>query len=176
MPATNPSTTQSVQSMNTTLSSMGQTPLNMQSVSFGQDVDLRSADPRVNRQQQQQQPIGPSVGVSMDMDMRMIPNQITIPMAFDQRSGTTSGATRFPSDPRQRNDPRDPRQQKAQQSSSLAAQLHRGIQNDATDQEKAQLIMQVLKLTDEQIAILPPEQRASILTLKEQIAKNTNMK
>lgn len=37
------------------------------------------------------------------------------------------------------------------------------------DQEKAALIMQVLQLTDEQIALLPPEQRQSILILKEQI-------
>jgi len=37
------------------------------------------------------------------------------------------------------------------------------------DPEKAQLIMQVLQLTDEQIAMLPPEQRQSILVLKEQI-------
>ena len=32
--------------------------------------------------------------------------------------------------------------------------------------------MQVLQLTDEQIAILPPEQRQSILMLKEQIAQS----
>lgn len=175
---TTQSTTQSVQSMNTTLASMGQAPLNIQPVPFGQDVDLRSADPRLNRQQ----PTIPSSSMAMDMDMRMMPNQMSIPMAFDQRAGPPPQqqqpqAPRFPSDPRQRGgDPRDPRQKAQQQSSSLAAQIHRGIQNDATDQEKAALIMQVLKLTDEQIAILPPEQRASILTLKEQIAKNTNLK
>ncbi|XP_068616220.1 cleavage stimulation factor subunit 2-like, partial [Brachionichthys hirsutus] len=39
------------------------------------------------------------------------------------------------------------------------------------DQEKAALIMQVLQLTQEQIAMLPPEQRQSILILKEQIQK-----
>ena len=37
------------------------------------------------------------------------------------------------------------------------------------DPEKAQLIMQVLQLTDEQIAVLPAEQRQSIMTLKEQL-------
>lgn len=37
------------------------------------------------------------------------------------------------------------------------------------DPEKAQLIMQVLQLTDEQIAVLPAEQRQSIMVLKEQI-------
>ncbi|KAK3926963.1 Cleavage stimulation factor subunit 2 [Frankliniella fusca] len=42
----------------------------------------------------------------------------------------------------------------------------------ASDQEKAALIMQVLQLSDEQIAILPPDQRQSILLLKEQIAKS----
>ncbi|XP_053735952.1 cleavage stimulation factor subunit 2 isoform X1 [Synchiropus splendidus] len=39
------------------------------------------------------------------------------------------------------------------------------------DQEKAALIMQVLQLTPEQIAMLPMEQRQSILILKEQIQK-----
>lgn len=50
-----------------------------------------------------------------------------------------------------------------------------GIQNPgASDQEKAALIMQVLQLSDEQIAMLPPEQRNSILVLKEQIAKSAH--
>ncbi|KAK7107641.1 cleavage stimulation factor subunit 2-like [Littorina saxatilis] len=40
------------------------------------------------------------------------------------------------------------------------------------DQEKAALIMQVLQLTDQQIAMLPPEQRQSILILKDQLSKN----
>uniref|UniRef100_A0A8C9TSY0 Cleavage stimulation factor, 3' pre-RNA, subunit 2 n=1 Tax=Scleropages formosus TaxID=113540 RepID=A0A8C9TSY0_SCLFO len=46
-------------------------------------------------------------------------------------------------------------------------------QNQVTsqDHEKAALIMQVLQLTPEQIAMLPPEQRQSILILKEQIQK-----
>lgn len=174
---TTQSTTSSVQAMmNSTLVGMGQAPLISQSSSFGQDTDLRSADPRLNRQQQPPQS-------SMDMDMRMMPNQMSIPMAFDQRAVPPVIAQQqrnFPADPRQRAaDSRDPRQKAQLQSNtnpSLAAQLHRGIQNDATDQEKAALIMQVLKLTDEQIAILPPEQRASILTLKEQISKNTSMK
>ncbi|XP_052026729.1 cleavage stimulation factor subunit 2 isoform X2 [Apodemus sylvaticus] len=41
------------------------------------------------------------------------------------------------------------------------------------DHEKAALIMQVLQLTADQIAMLPPEQRQSILILKEQIQKST---
>lgn len=165
--------------MNATLSSMGQPTLGVPS-GYGQDIDLRSVDPRLARQQQM--PIA-----SMDLDMRMMQN----PMNYDQRSMAASSGPpqrQFPSDPRQRasNDPRDPRQKaqqqqqqqqhQQQQPSSLAAQLHRGISNDASDQEKAALIMQVLKLTDEQIAILPPEQRASILVLKEQIAKSANLK
>lgn len=42
----------------------------------------------------------------------------------------------------------------------------------AQDQEKAALIMQVLQLSDQQISMLPPEQRQSILILKEQIARS----
>lgn len=161
--------------MNVSLSSMGQPTI---APSFGQDIDLRSADPRLVGRQM--------AGGSMDLDMRMMPNQMpNMGMNFDQRNMPPSVPPQrhFPSDPRQQggNDPRDPRQkvqvqQQPQQSSSLAAQLHRGISNDASDQDKAALIMQVLKLTDEQIAILPPEQRASILVLKEQIAKSANLK
>ncbi|XKL61936.1 hypothetical protein PGB90_001769 [Kerria lacca] len=45
--------------------------------------------------------------------------------------------------------------------------------SNTPDNEKAALIMQVLRLTDAQIAMLPPEQRQSIMLLKEQIAKST---
>ena len=37
---------------------------------------------------------------------------------------------------------------------------------------QAALIMQVLSLSDEQILMLPPDQRNSILKLKEQIARS----
>ncbi|XP_062510852.1 cleavage stimulation factor subunit 2-like [Corticium candelabrum] len=49
----------------------------------------------------------------------------------------------------------------------------RADQLSSTDQEKAALIMQVLSLSDEQIASLPPDQRHSILLLKDQIAHST---
>ncbi|GFR86509.1 cleavage stimulation factor subunit 2-like [Elysia marginata] len=53
---------------------------------------------------------------------------------------------------------------------SGASPATNGAQNiSIQDQEKAALIMQVLQLTDEEIADLPPEQRQSILILKEQI-------
>jgi len=42
----------------------------------------------------------------------------------------------------------------------------------SVDQEKAALIMQVLQLRDDQIAMLPHDQRQSILMLKEQIAQS----
>lgn len=176
---TNQTTTQGIQSMmSATLSNMGQPTVAPSG--FGQDIDLRASDPRLGNRSQQQQHMQ---GGSMDLDMRMMPNQMQMGMNYDQRN--LPPQRQFPSDPRQRsgNDPRDPRQKTQQQQqpqqpqpSSLAAQLHRGISNDASDQEKAALIMQVLKLTDEQIAILPPEQRASILVLKEQIARSANLK
>ncbi|XP_050100332.1 cleavage stimulation factor subunit 2-like [Anopheles aquasalis] len=50
------------------------------------------------------------------------------------------------------------------------------LPSDATDQEKAALIMQVLQLSDEQINLLPPEQRNSILVLKEQIVRSTQIR
>lgn len=87
----------------------------------------------------------------------------------------------FQADPRTRVDPRMKAQQSSQQAQQQSTSLPSravpnvptGIPNDASDNEKAQLIMQVLQLSDEQIAMLSPEQRASILVLKEQIAKST---
>lgn len=45
--------------------------------------------------------------------------------------------------------------------------------NPNQEQEKANLIMQVLALSDQQIALLPLEQRQSIMLLKEQIQRGT---
>lgn len=146
-----------------------------------QDIDLRSIDPRLRQ--------------TMDQDMRSVPTNI-MPNQLDnnyQRNtrGNPSGPVPFNADPRQR--PIDPRKQQQQQQQippqpvsapiipvpqQQAVQpaprnIPVGIPNDASDQEKAALIMQVLQLSDEQIAMLPPEQRTSIVTLKEQIAKST---
>ncbi len=155
--------------------------------SANQDVDLRSVmDPRLTR--------------SMDQDMRALPtnpmiqNPIVDPSFQRQQQQPQRpvvAPVHFPSDPRQR--PNDPRvksqhipthsmQQAAppaaplmhSQPTQAQSRLAAGIPSNASDQEKAALIMQVLQLSDEQIAMLPPEQRASILVLKEQIAKSTN--
>lgn len=48
-----------------------------------------------------------------------------------------------------------------------------GQVSDSPLSPQAALIMQVLQLTADQIAMLPPEQRQSILILKEQIQKST---
>lgn len=133
----------------------------------------------------------------MDLDMRSMPgnsggssNMMDQPFIRQQPSQSRlipvaapfqSDARPDPrADPRQRSDPRMKAQQsnqQAQQPSSSAPSrvpnVPTGIPNDASDNEKAQLIMQVLQLSDEQIAMLSPEQRASILVLKEQIAKST---
>lgn len=158
----------------------------------GQDVDLRSLE---------QRPIDPRLARGIgDQDMRtsistapapsIIPNNFPVGDNFgrDPRSGLST----FNNDPRQR--PLDPRQQKSIAGSApmpVAAprpsvppqpvpmpRVTAGMSPNigaagASDQEKAALIMQVLQLSDEQIAMLPPEQRTSILVLKEQIAKST---
>ena len=124
---------------------------------FTGDIDLRNVDPRLNRQ------------LNMDQDMRSL--------AANPLIAPVPPLPRMPADPRQR--PVDPRQNKpTAPPPSVAAAASRGLQpngipSDASDQEKAALIMQVLQLSDEQIAMLPPEQRTSILVLKEQIAKST---
>ncbi|XP_017013603.1 cleavage stimulation factor subunit 2 [Drosophila takahashii] len=137
----------------------------------------------------------------MDQDLRgALPNPVPPPL-MDPRTRAQMPAQQqappapYPSDPRQR--PMDPRLRAGpqgpqappqgipqappptQQQQAAAQQLqsrlgaHGVLPSDASDQEKAALIMQVLQLSDEQIAQLPSEQRASILMLKEQIAKST---
>ncbi|XP_038218413.1 cleavage stimulation factor subunit 2 tau variant isoform X1 [Zerene cesonia] len=149
-------------------------PLNM-------DVDLRSAR-------------APALH---DQDMRSLPpmpHPVPPPPQQDAPHTTENPVERmFPRDPRLANmqgfsaDPRvrpnDPRTQTKMQQpppqmppgmpSVAQARTIQGIPSGASDQEKAALIMQVLQLSDEQIALLPPEQRSSILMLKEQIAKST---
>jgi cleavage stimulation factor subunit 2 len=154
------------------------------------DVDLRPVDPRLARSM---------ASMPMDQDMRslganpMAPVGVPAPMDIGfqrpQRGGMApqqQQQPQFPADPRSR--PMDPRDPRAKQAVGVPApipvpvapvpgpqqqQQLSGIPSDASDQEKAALIMQVLQLSDEQIAMLPPEQRTSILVLKEQIAKST---
>lgn len=155
-----------------------------------QDVDLRNViDPRLGRANMDQDMRGGSTPMETSFPP---PRNIPPPQTPQQRSAPIAP---FQNDPRQRNiDPRvkqqpppvnvshgvpPPLQQApppvAAPSVAGASQnrLAGGIPNNASDQEKAALIMQVLQLSDEQIAMLPPEQRASILVLKEQIAKST---
>ena len=161
----------------------------------GNDIDLRamagvnmSAQPPMDPRQ-----MDPRMVRNMDQDMRAMPNPVPPPI-MDPRNQRQMPPSQmntppsFPSDPRQR--PMDPRlrgagpgqsgpvppqtaQQIAQQQLQNRLATNCGLPNDASDQEKAALIMQVLQLTDEQISQLPPEQRTSILVLKEQIAKST---
>lgn len=130
----------------------------------------------------------------MDLDMRSMPgnsvgnaNPMMVEPPFIRQPTNQPRpvpvAAPFQNDPRQRADPRMKPQQSNQPPQQQPPSVpNRGpppnvptgvIPNDASDNEKAQLIMQVLQLSDEQIAMLSPEQRASILVLKEQIAKST---
>ncbi|XP_062541071.1 cleavage stimulation factor subunit 2 tau variant [Armigeres subalbatus] len=159
----------------------------------GHDIDLRNVDPRISRQLNLDQDMRsiPSTGGSMPPPMDNFNNQRAAPpRPIGPQAPPPSNP--FPVDPRQRpadprQGPKDPRQQAGGSNrppappssssmaaaSAAAAASSNGIPNDASDQEKAALIMQVLQLSDEQIAMLPPEQRTSILVLKEQIAKST---
>ncbi|XP_045449307.1 cleavage stimulation factor subunit 2 tau variant [Melitaea cinxia] len=139
----------------------------------GMDVDLRSAR---------------APAPLLDQDMRSLPPMPhPVPPPPHQnpsfpRDPRLANMQSFGSDPRVRaNDPRTqtkmPQQQMPPGMPSMAqARTIQGIPSGASDQEKAALIMQVLQLSDEQIALLPPEQRASILMLKEQIAKSTQQR
>lgn len=155
----------------------------------GQDIDLRNAiDPRMSRTMDQDMRGGPP------MDPGFPPPRNIPPPQQQQRPGPV--APPFQSDPRQRNiDPRvkqqqhqvvpppvgaqgshqpsaQPVQQPTVSSSPSAAMKIAGIPSNASDHEKAALIMQVLQLSEEQISMLPVEQRASIVVLKEQIARS----
>lgn len=137
--------------------------------SIGQDVDLRNADPRLNR--------------NMDMDMRSMTagNSVVDPGFMRQppqsQSNVQRSAAPFQTDPRQRADPRIKAQAVQHPPSQVSAaqiltnRFPNEIPND--DQEKTALIIQVLQLSDDQIAVLPPDQRTSIMILKEQIARST---
>ncbi|KAF6213339.1 hypothetical protein GE061_011058 [Apolygus lucorum] len=146
------------------------------------DLDMRQAlDPR--GPPIRPPPPGPGV---QDQDLR-IPPMVPAPaqpLPFPPEHGNRD--PRYSRDPRAANVPRGapmppsqpPRPVAAAPTPQLpptshAASLAGGIPSGASDQEKAALIMQVLQLSDEQIAMLPPEQRQSILVLKEQIAKST---
>lgn len=163
-------TNQSLQNPGMQVQMQGPAPIPGLTVPFpNQDIDLRSVDPRLNR--------------NMDQDLRGPPmNQMGVgpdPNNFGGRGGGGGARPVFtPSDPRQRN--MDPRVKNAgpppQQQNIRGGPGPVLPTADTSDQEKAALIMQVLQLSDEQIAILPPEQRASILVLKEQISKSTQQR
>lgn len=160
--------------------------------STGQDIDLRNvSDPRMGRNMDQDMR-----NINMPAPGPIMNPFDAIPQRNQQRPNLQQQQPpTFQSDPRQR--PVDPRvkqhqqqqqppvvtqqmpihlptqQQQQQILSASQSRLPAGIPNNASDQEKAALIMQVLQLSDDQISMLPPEQRASILVLKEQIAKST---
>ena len=131
----------------------------------------------------------------------MPPRGMDMPPRMDQGRGFTPEETRGPTrDPRSR-DPRDPRGGMGRGPPNMGAPPNGGgapmrpppnvgpggpgaggapLQLPphlaGADPEKAQLIMQVLQLTDEQIAVLPAEQRQSIMVLKDQIKQHGPMR
>lgn len=147
----------------------------------GQDMDMRALDPRIVR------------GMG-DQDLRLPPQNFSPAEHFTRDPRATAMPDRFQRDPRGGGmnstglpmapvgvprpvvPPAGPPQPVAPptgQGPRLASSLNTNVGTGASDQEKAALIMQVLQLSDDQIAMLPPEQRQSILVLKEQIAKST---
>ncbi|KAM5146618.1 cleavage stimulation factor subunit 2 isoform 2-T2 [Mantella aurantiaca] len=98
--------------------------------------------------------------------------------ARDPRAGETRGPVPGPKGPLPGIQGPGPGPQQPRQVPGVPASPAQGGfspgQNQVTpqDHEKAALIMQVLQLTPDQIAMLPPEQRQSILILKEQIQKS----
>ncbi|KAK7867611.1 hypothetical protein R5R35_014809 [Gryllus longicercus] len=160
------------------------------------DVDHRPVDPRLARLADQDLRVPPAVAaasvapaVAAMRDGLPGPDQpqlLDSAESFPRDPRVAAGPERFPRDPRDPRDRVDPRTGATSVPARAPAPvppviarstpqptMSPNISGGASDQEKAALIMQVLQLSDEQIAMLPPEQRQSILVLKEQIAKST---
>merc|ERR1711971_1311122 len=123
--------------------------------------DMRDhRDPRDSRDSSERFPPDPRERFSSDRDSR---ERDPRPDTRDPRGGH-----RDPRDPRGgHRDPRDPRGGGSGPSDAPGHAIPPQFAN--SDPDKAQLIMQVLQLTEAQIAMLPTEQQASILELKKQI-------
>jgi len=123
--------------------------------------DMREhRDPRDSRDSRERFPPDPRERFSSDRDSR---ERDPRPDTRDPRGGH-----RDPRDPRGgHRDPRDPRGGGSGPSEAPGHAIPPQFAN--SDPDKAQLIMQVLQLTEAQIAMLPTEQQASILELKKQI-------
>jgi len=120
--------------------------------------DMREhRDPRDSRDSRERFPPDPRERFSSDRDSR---ERDPRPDTRDPRGGH-----RDPRDPRGGH--RDPRGGGSGPSEAPGHAIPPQFAN--SDPDKAQLIMQVLQLTEAQIAMLPTEQQASILELKKQI-------
>ncbi|XP_046652509.1 cleavage stimulation factor subunit 2-like [Daphnia pulicaria] len=165
-----------------------------------QDLDLRHADPRMVRGDHDLRvpPAAPMAvgGIGLPPTMQQQPPARpaqTMPEMDSRRDPRSSGPT-GPRDPRagmSRPGPGVPPIPASQPNvpppvlpsgggglnvpvaaAPTAGAIGRALGPGTSDQEKAALIMQVLQLSDEQIALLPPEQRQSIMVLKDQIARS----
>jgi len=159
----------------------------------GQDMDLRHVDPRMGRGDHdlrvmpgsQPPPAGMNVGMPPMQPPPAIRPQQPIADMDARRDPRSSGPVAGPRDPRAsmtRPIGNPPPSVPIGSQSSASGALASGAPTSAaigralgagTDQEKAALIMQVLQLSDEQIALLPPDQRQSIMVLKDQIARSS---
>ncbi|KAF7275887.1 hypothetical protein GWI33_011171, partial [Rhynchophorus ferrugineus] len=158
------------------------------------DQDMRQMPPA-----QLSNPLPPPVAESLTLTKSPEVNKESFPRETRDPRDPRNVPAQFPIDPRQaaRGDPRQKNMSQPPPSvpppsvrppavsnnipppianlpprSSVASAVSGATNPGTSDQEKAALIMQVLQLSDEQIAMLPPEQRTSILVLKEQIAKS----
>merc|ERR1719411_154952 len=142
-------------------------------VGFERDVD--NCNPALHGMQQNRDPRG----MPMDDSQRFGGRD---PRSRDPRAGSDPRVDRNNFDPRNSNNSQmNNRGQMPMPNTSVGAQnigssganpiqLPPHLAN--ADPARTQLIMQVLQLTDEQIAMLPSEQRLSIMELKKQIANN----
>jgi len=142
-------------------------------VGFDRDLDQRN--PAVHGMPQNRDPRGLTIDDSQRFGGRD-------PRSRDPRAGGDPRVDRSNFDPRSANNSQiNNRGQMPMPNTSMSSQninapgsnpiqLPPHLAN--ADPSRTQLIMQVLQLTDEQIAMLPTEQRLSIMELKKQIANN----
>uniref|UniRef100_A0A182RV91 RRM domain-containing protein n=1 Tax=Anopheles funestus TaxID=62324 RepID=A0A182RV91_ANOFN len=146
--------------------------LNDRAPPLGMDIDLRMIDPFLGPHRGPDMvPVNvPEPGFAPPPEIR--PQRPVDPrLAKDPRLEAASSAAAGLASMGNKPIPPPPAASDHQTVTELGSKSKSGS-TDASDQEKAALIMQVLQLSDEQIALLPQDQRASILVLKEQISRN----
>lgn len=121
-----------------------------------QNLPATNLDPRVR--QQQNQPNNVTTNNAPNLDPRQYAQQQNAARTNNNLPNRNTG----------------PSTTGAPQFNQMPSQLPPPPQQSNEDQERTELILRVLQLTDEQVNLLPPDQKASVLMLREKIHTSNN--